>query len=453
MATEAMAATASQPASGLVSLTAADLAAVPAEVVARLRAARRVLTVCHRDPEADALGSALGLALALETLGITATPGVQRRGARHVRLHAAHRALPPGPRPGPRLRPHRGRRLRRAGRVGRVLDDHAELFGRVPIVDIDHHGSNTGFGVVDWIDPSAAATCEMVTLLLARLGVRLDAADGAIASVLMAGVVIDTATFQHPNATPRTLRVASELRAVGAPLSDISRRLYRTKPNQQLRLFGLVLGRLESALEGRLLWSTLTPADFAASGASAPMSEGLIDLLAQSETGDVAILFKDQGEQTRLSVRTRDGGVDAIALTGAFGGGGHARAAGATLALPIEEARPLVLAAAERLIRELPTAKAGLMGKRDAECPGAGRRARRGQAGRAHLARRGGHRATPHRRPARRSRWHARSLRGRRAARLPGARHAHGRVSPRRREGVPRRGHLRCQLQHRRSRR
>ena len=66
------------------------------------------------------------------------------------------------------------------------------------------------------------------------------------------------------------------------------------------------------------------------------MSEGLIDLLAQSETGEVAILFKDQGEQTRLSVRTRDGGVDAIALTGAFGGGGHARAAGATLALPIE---------------------------------------------------------------------------------------------------------------------
>jgi phosphoesterase RecJ-like protein len=356
MATEplsvALATTASPPASGLVSLTAADLAAVPVEVVARLQGARRVLTVCHRDPEADALGSALALALALETLGLTATP-------------VCSDVVPPMYDFMPRIErfrqdpdPDLDYDLIVVGdcgelaRVGRVLDDHAELFGRVPIVDIDHHGSNTGFGAVDWIDPGAAATCEMVTLLLARLRVGLDAADGAIATALMAGVVIDTATFQHPNATARTLRVASELRAVGAPLSDISRRLYRTKPNQQLVLFGLVLGRLETALDGRLLWSTLTAEDFAASGASAPMSEGLIDLLAQSETGAVAILFKDQGEQTRLSVRTRDGGVDAIALTGAFGGGGHARAAGATLALPIEVARPMVLAAAERLILE-----------------------------------------------------------------------------------------------------
>ena len=70
------------------------------------------------------------------------------------------------------------------------------------------------------------------------------------------------------------------------------------------------------------------------------MSEGLIDLLAQSETAHVAILFKDQGDRTRISVRTRDGGVDATRLTGAFGGGGHARAAGATLEEPIATARP-----------------------------------------------------------------------------------------------------------------
>ena len=97
-------------------------------------------------------------------------------------------------------------------RVGSVLGRHAELFGRVPIVNIDHHISNAGFGAVDWIDPSAAATCEMVTLLMPALGLSLDAADGAIAANLMAGVVIDTANFQHPNVTPRTLRVAAELR-------------------------------------------------------------------------------------------------------------------------------------------------------------------------------------------------------------------------------------------------
>ena len=100
----------------------------------------------------------------------------------------------------------------------------------------------------------------MVALLLPRLGLPMDAAGGAIAANLMAGVVGDTAMFQHPNATPRTLRVASELVAAGAPLADIARLLYRTKPNAQLRLFGSVLSRLETAADGRLVWATLEPA-------------------------------------------------------------------------------------------------------------------------------------------------------------------------------------------------
>lgn len=341
------------PVRGLQSLTEADVAAVPPELVRRLRQARRVLTVCHRDPEADALGSALGIALALETLGAQATPLCADP------VPAMYDFLPQLTKMRREPDPDIDYDLIVVGdcgeleRIGPVLQEHAELFGRLPIVDIDHHVSNIGFGVVDWIDPTAAATCEMVTLLLPALGVPTTAADGAIAANLMAGVVIDTANFQHSNTTARTLRVASELRAAGAPLYEIARRLYRTKPNAQLKLFGLVLARLETALEGKLTWSTLSPADFEASGATNEMSEGMIDMLAQSETGEVAIIFKDQAPQTRISVRTRDGGVDATVLTGAFGGGGHARAAGATLELPVAEARPLVLAEAERLIGAL----------------------------------------------------------------------------------------------------
>lgn len=340
-------------AEGLVALTEADLAAVPEEVVVRLRGARRVLTVCHRDPEADALGSALGLALALEQLGATATPVCADAVPAMYGFMPLIERFRGAPDPGIDYDLIVVGDCGDLARVGSVLDEHAELFGRVPIVDIDHHGSNVGFGKVDWVDPTAAATCEMVSLLLPRLGVPFGAADGAIAANLMAGVVIDTATFQHPNTTPRTLRVASELSAAGAPLSDISRRLYRTKPNTQLRLFGLVLARLVSGLDGRLVWSTLEAADFLAAGAQPEMSEGIIDLLAQSETAEVAILFKDLGSQTRISVRTRDGGVNAIELTGTFGGGGHARAAGASIEQPIGDARPVVLALAEQLIARL----------------------------------------------------------------------------------------------------
>ncbi len=340
----------------LAALTARDIAAVPDAVVQRVASARTVMTVCHRDPEADALGSALATALMVEHLGGRATPVCADP------VPAMYDFLPELERFRQAPDPELDYDLIVVGdcgeleRVGSVLTDHAELFARVPIVNIDHHVSNRGFGIVDWVDPEAAATCEMGTLLAARLGVPFDAAEGALAANLMAGVVIDTANFQHPNTTARTLRVASELRAAGAPLYEIAKRLYRTKPNLQLQLFGRVLARLETSLDGRVVWSTLLPDDLTATGAGPAHSEGLIDLLAQSETGQVAIVFKDLGLTSRISVRTKDGGVDATVLTGYFGGGGHARAAGATIEHPVSEARALVLAAAERLVLALPDA-------------------------------------------------------------------------------------------------
>lgn len=335
------------------SLTEADIGAVPAEVPAKLLQGRRVMTVCHRDPDGDALGSSLALALLLESLGARTEavcadpvpemydfmPGIERfRTAPSDDLDPDLIVVCD---------------CGELERVGSVLTDHADLFERVPIVDIDHHISNPHFGAVDWVDADASATCEMVTLLLPHLGASFDALDGAVATNLMTGLVIDTANFQHPNTTPRTLRVAAELRAAGAPLSNIARRIYRTKPEAQLRLFGRVLAGLETSEDATVAWGVLTPADFRATGATAQMSEGLIDLLAQSQVADVAILFKDQGARTRISVRTRDGGVDATLLTGTFGGGGHARAAGATIDQRLEDAQPAVLAEAAKLVGEL----------------------------------------------------------------------------------------------------
>ena len=337
---------------GLTSLTAEDVASVPQEVVSRIRAAHTVLTVCHENPEADALGSALALALAVEQLGGRATP---------VCADAAPQMYDFMPRierfrqdPDPSL----DYDLIVVGdcgdlaRIGPVLNRNAELFGRVPIVNIDHHVSNVGFGAVDWIDATAAATCEMDTLLMPALGVPLTAADGAIAAALIAGVVIDTANFQHPNVTPRTLRVAAELVGVGAPLAETARLLYRTKPNRQLQLFGRVLGRLQTDLDGRLVWSSLDDDDFAATKTTAEDAEGLSDLLSQSAEAALVILFRQNGDRTKISVRTRAGGPDATVLTGTFGGGGHARAAGATIALSVKEAERAVLAEARQLLRE-----------------------------------------------------------------------------------------------------
>ena len=323
------------------------LTTVPDVVVGRIRGARRVLAVSHENPDADTVGATLSVVRLVERFGGRADPvctdpvpalydfidGVERfrtdpdPQAEYDLLVLSDCATPE--------------------RVGDVGQRHRELFDRLPRVVIDHHASNAALAEADWIEPAAAATCEMVTLLAACLGVPLTS-DRGLATALMAGIVMDTATFAHPNATARTLAVSAALVEAGAPLSDISRRLYRSKPENQLRLFGRVLDRLTSFDEGRVVASTLLDADLAATGTQPPHSEGIIDLLAQAEAAEVAILFKEAGDTTRISVRTKPGGVDATALTGLFGGGGHARAAGATVPLPVEQARDAVLLEARK---------------------------------------------------------------------------------------------------------
>ncbi len=323
--------------------------AVPEATLATLRAARTVLAVGHEHPDADTLGATLAVVRLVEWLGGRGTPVCADP------VPALYHFLPGMERFRTDLEPGLAYDLvvlsdcAALDRIGPLLERERERIEGVPRLVLDHHRSNEAAGPADWIDPEAAATCELVALLAVRLGVPLDLDAGALASVLLAGIVMDTATFAHPNATPRTLAVAAALLAAGAPLSEISRRLYRTKPDSQLRLFGRVLDRLETAAGGRVVHATLYAADLEATGANPAHSEGLVDLLSQSETAEVAILFKEQGERTRISVRTKPGGVDATVLTGRFGGGGHARAAGATIEAPVEVARERVLAEAVAL--------------------------------------------------------------------------------------------------------
>jgi phosphoesterase RecJ-like protein len=327
---------------------AAYLDAVPDVVVARIRGARRVLAVGHENPDADTLGATLGVTRLVEALGRHADPVCTDPVPPLYEFIDGIDRVRTDPDPSVDYDLLVVSDCATLERVGAVRDRHPDLFGRLPRVVIDHHPTNDAAAEADWIDPEAAATCEMVTLLAARLGVPLDAGGRALSTALMAGIVMDTATFAHPNATPRTLAVSAALVEAGAPLAEISRRLYRTKPPKQLRLFGRVLDRLQTFDDGRVVASTLLDADLAATGTQPPHSEGIIDLLAQADEAEVAILFKEDGDGTRISIRTKPGGVDSTVLAGLFGGGGHTRAAGATVPLPVERAWRAVLAEARR---------------------------------------------------------------------------------------------------------
>jgi bifunctional oligoribonuclease and PAP phosphatase NrnA len=313
------------------------------DVAEVIRGAQRISTFCHENPDGDTLGAAIAISIAAERMGKLAEvvsvdppppflaflPGIER-----VRRS-------PGLEPDVAVVVDAGE----LSRIGSVVDEQADWFARARIVNIDHHVSNPGYGEAVWIEPSSAATCEMVTLLLAELGVPLDA---QLATALMAGIVQDTHTFAHPNATPRTLRVAAELVEAGAQLSAINRAVYADKPFSTLALWGLMLAGVEQRADERIVFASMTGAMLARTAEQPTASEGFVDLLGSTRRADVTILFKEVGPtETRVSVRTT-ARADAVAIAAAFGGGGHPRAAGCTVNAPIEAAREPVLAEAER---------------------------------------------------------------------------------------------------------
>lgn len=312
-------------------------------VVEAIRNASRITAICHENPDADSLGSALALRMAAERLGkqaevVAADPVppslVDLPGAADVRrtpqLEPDLAIVVDGP----------------LSRTGAVTTEAADWLARARIINVDHHVSNDGEGAsVAWVDPTAAATCEMVALLIPDLGIAIDA---EIATVLTAGIVQDTHTFSHPNTTPRTLRVAADLAEAGAPLSAIHKSIYADKPFSTLALWGRIMAGISQRCDGRIVHAALTTEMLNETHTEPVASEGLIDVLASTKRADITVLFKEvDAAHTRASVRT-SARADAVAITSAFGGGGHARAAGCSIDAPLAEAQAQLLAESER---------------------------------------------------------------------------------------------------------
>jgi bifunctional oligoribonuclease and PAP phosphatase NrnA len=312
-------------------------------VLDAIRGASRITAICHENPDADSLGSALAIRIAAERMGkqaevVAADPvppilaGLPYAGEVHTtpQLDPDVVVVVDGP----------------PSRTGAIYRDCGEWLSRATIVNIDHHISNDGSeSAAAYVDADAAATCEIVALLLPELGVAID---GDLATVLTAGIVQDTHTFSHPNVTPRTLRVGADLLAAGAPLATLHRSIYADKQFATLALWGLMLAGISSRRDGRIVYATLTQEMLVRTENEALASEGFIDLLASTKAADITVLLKEaDAATTRASVRT-SARADAVAITSAFGGGGHARAAGCTIDAPLADAIPRLLEECER---------------------------------------------------------------------------------------------------------
>lgn len=144
--------------------------------------------------------------------------------------------------------------------LGKIYDNDTEFFYHTPIINIDHHGSNEEFGQINEINLTAVSTSEILFSLFDKYS--RDAIDENIATCLLAGMISKTRSFKTPNITPGALSIASQLIAMGGRREEIVNFLYRSRPLNVLKLWGRVLARLSSAMEEKLIWSTISKLDF-----------------------------------------------------------------------------------------------------------------------------------------------------------------------------------------------
>ncbi|MFA6521963.1 MAG: DHH family phosphoesterase, partial [Candidatus Gracilibacteria bacterium] len=138
----------------------------------------------------------------------------------------------------------------------KVYDNFTELFHLVPVINIDHHTSNNSFGKINFVDIMAPSTTTLIMPLVEELGQNLMDAD--IATLLLAGLITDTGSFQNPNTTPDAFSIAAKLIGYGARQQEIIRHLYKTKKLSTLKLWGRTLSKIQYDEPHRLVWSVLT---------------------------------------------------------------------------------------------------------------------------------------------------------------------------------------------------
>jgi phosphoesterase RecJ-like protein len=313
------------------------------EFVATVHAHQRFLLTSHIRPDCDALGSELGMAAILEALD------------KHVVI-VNGQGTPPNLAfldPGHRIKQlHEDIKAQELDgiEVLIVLDTSAWVqLGpmadvvrqtRAKKIVLDHHISEDDLGAVTFKDATAEATGRLVVEAAAQLGVPLT---DEMAKPLFAAVATDTGWFRFPSTSGETYRLAAQLVSAGANPAAIYAALYEQETLGRSRLRGIILSRLETELDGRLVHTYVRRDDFAAAGALPTDTEDAINLaLAVSGTEFAVIWVELLSGGIKISFRSRSH-LDCSAIAAEFGGGGHKAAAGAYLNQPFETARQRVL--------------------------------------------------------------------------------------------------------------
>jgi len=300
--------------------------------------AGNILLVCHMRPDGDAIGSLIGLGLALEAAGKTICM-VSVDGA-----------------------PSSFKYLTGFQKITQKTNDNSDLvitvdcsdfqrtgfasiINRPPDINIDHHVTNDHFARFNYVDTNAAATAEIIADNLQNWGLERDQ---DIATALLTGIITDTIGFRTSNVTPHTLRVAADLMSFGIDISDIYMRALVNRSFEAVRYWGAGINKLHK--EDSMVWTSLTIEDQKKTGYCGKDDADLINILSSIEGMSICMIFIEQpGGGVKVSWRAQPG-YDVSQVAMQFGGGGHPAAAGAMFDQGLKEVQEIVIRITQKML-------------------------------------------------------------------------------------------------------
>jgi phosphoesterase RecJ-like protein len=300
----------------------------------------------HMRPDGDAVGSQLGLGLALEAMGKKVFYwNVDGLPESLAFLPESEKIMMP-PAEAPEI--DVAIALDTATKV-RLGDDNLIAAAKAKLwVNIDHHISNPLYGDVNYVDATSPATGQIVYEILQALDMPITA--GSRDAIYVA-VSTDTGSFQYDSTTARTYRMAADLVERGLAVGDINAKTYDSHPYRRIELLRALLNTLELSADGKVAYWEMSDQLRIDLALKPEDSEGLIDMIRAIRGVQVAVFFEElPGGKVRVSMRSKDRSVNVCDIATQFGGGGHALAAGIRMGGPVVDAKRQVLAAIAAVI-------------------------------------------------------------------------------------------------------
>lgn len=318
------------------------------KIAAAIRRARSILTVSHANPDGDNLGSQAALAIAARRAGKKAIVAIQDPVPDRLAFMAGPAAM---------VSPARLEKLADAVDLIVVLDtcsfSQLESFTgaiskrRDKTVVLDHHPMPEDIGRLRLIDPAAAATGMLVMELLDRLRWPIE---GKVVQALAGAILTDTGWLRFSNTGLAAVLAVARLVEKGLNPHKLYEKIYQSDRPHRIRLMTRMLDGMELHCSGKLAVMTISRRDFAETGATKDETENLINEAMRIAGVEIAVLLVESDGKTRVSLRSRSR-ADVGKLARTLGGGGHARASGVKLQLPLDQARQLIIQTCRKALK------------------------------------------------------------------------------------------------------